>query len=61
MSREVGLLTDEETEHALEMADDRNQTSHMYDEQMAVKLVERIRRYDVLMQRWYQKMKTVFL
>ncbi|MCI6233148.1 MAG: nucleotidyltransferase substrate binding protein [Selenomonas sp.] len=61
MSREVGLLTDEETEHALEMANDRNQISHMYDEQMAVKLVERIRRYDVLMQRWYQKMKTVFL
>jgi len=57
MSREVGLLTDEETEHALEMANDRNQTSHMYDEQMAIELVERIKGYDALMQRWYQKMK----
>lgn len=57
MSREVGLLTDEETEQALEMANDRNQTSHMYDEQMAIELVKRIKGYDALMQRWYRKMK----
>lgn len=57
MSREVGLLTDEETEQALEMANDRNQTSHMYDKQMAIELVERIKGYDALMQRWYRKMK----
>lgn len=57
MSREVGLLTDEETEQALEMANDRNQTSHMYDEQMAIELVERIKGYDALMQRWYRKMR----
>ena len=57
MSREVGLLTDEETEQALEMANDRNQTSHMYDEQMAIELVERIKGYDALLQRWYRKMK----
>ncbi len=57
MSREVGLLTEEETEQALEMANDRNQTSHMYDEQMAIELVERIKGYDALMQRWYRKMK----
>ena len=57
MSREVGLLTDEETEQALEMANDRNQTSHMYGEQMVIELVERIKGYDALMQRWYRKMK----
>ena len=57
MSREVGLLTEEETEQALEMANDRNQTSHMYDEQMAIELVERIKGYDALMRRWYRKMK----
>ena len=57
MSREVGLLTDEETEQALDMANDRNQTSHMYDEQMAIELVERIKGYDALMRRWYRKMK----
>ena len=39
------------------MANDRNQTSHMYDEQMAIELVERIKGYDALMQRWYRKMK----
>lgn len=57
MSREVGLLTEEETEQALEMANDRNQTSHMYGEQMVIELVERIKGYDALMQRWYRKMK----
>ena len=29
--REVGILTVEETEYALEMANDRNLTSHTYD------------------------------
>ena len=53
----AGLLTEEETEHALEMANDRNQTSHMYGEQMVIELVERIKGYDALMQRWYRKMK----
>ena len=52
MSREVGLLTDEETEQALEMANDRNQTSHMYGEQMVIELGESIKVYDALMQRW---------
>ena len=58
MSREVGLLTDEETERALNMANDRNQTAHMYDEQMAIALVERIRGHEALMQQWYQRMKS---
>ena len=58
MSREVGLLTDEETERALNMANDRNQTAHMYDEQMAIALVERIRGHEALMQQWYPRMKS---
>ncbi|MDY6269411.1 MAG: HI0074 family nucleotidyltransferase substrate-binding subunit [Selenomonadaceae bacterium] len=58
MSREVGLLTDEEAERALEMANDRNLTSHMYDEQMALGLAERIRGHEALMQQWYQRMKS---
>ena len=58
MSREVGLLTDEETERALNMANDHNQTAHMYDEQMAIALVERIRGHEALMQQWYQRMKS---
>lgn len=57
LSREVGLLTDEETERALEMVNDRNLTSHTYDEQMAVMLVEHIKTYEPLMQQWHQRMK----
>jgi len=56
MSRNVGLLTDEETEQALAMVNDRNSTSHMYDENMAVLLADHIKEYETLMQRWYQKM-----
>ncbi|MCI6087063.1 MAG: nucleotidyltransferase substrate binding protein [Selenomonas sp.] len=56
MSRNVGLLTDEETEQALDMVNDRNLTSHTYDENMAMMLVEHIKGYEILMQRWYGKM-----
>jgi len=56
MSREVGLLTDDEAECALKMAKDRNLTSHMYDEEMATGLAERIKDYEALMQVWYQRM-----
>lgn len=54
--RETGLFTDEETEMALNMANDRNLTSHMYDENMAMNLAKRIYAYEPLMQAWYQRM-----
>ena len=57
MSREVGLLNDEETEQALLMTNDRNLTSHTYDEGMAIELAGRIKEYEALMERWYRKMQ----
>lgn len=57
MLREVGVLSDAETEQALRMADDRNMTSHTYDEQFIVALVERIKSYAKLMQAWYVRMQ----
>ena len=38
------------------MVNDRNLTSHTYDENMAMMLVEHIKGYEILMQRWYGKM-----
>lgn len=55
--REVGLFTDEETETALKMADDRNLTAHTYDEKIAVALAERIIVYEKLLAEWFRRMK----
>ena len=54
--REVGIFSDEETEQALKMVDDRNLTAHTYDEDMAKELAERIYVYELLLQEWYKKM-----
>lgn len=54
--REVKLFTDEETVLALKMVDDRNLTTHTYDEELAVELSKRILGYEVLMQAWYRRM-----
>lgn len=53
--RELGLLDDEQTREALQMADDRNLTTHTYDETFTQAVVERIRRYAPLLQLWLGK------
>lgn len=53
--RELGLLDDEQTREALQMADDRNLTTHTYDETFAQAVEERIRRYAPLLQLWLGK------
>ena len=55
--REVGLFSDEETEQALKMVDDRNLTAHTYDETMAVALAQRIIEYEKLLLEWLMRMK----
>lgn len=50
--RELGMLDDRQTQEALQMADDRNLTTHTYDETFAKAVVERIRSYDPLLQFW---------
>ena len=54
--REIKMFTDEETVLALKMADDRNLTAHTYDENLAIELSARIRRYEQFMQEWYRRM-----
>lgn len=50
--RELGMLDDRQTLEALQMVDDRNLTTHTYDETFAKAVVERIRSYDPLLQFW---------
>jgi len=45
----VGLLTEEETALFLQMTDDRNLTSHTYDEEIAENLYKRVRNHFELM------------
>lgn len=53
-SLSVGLLTPEETKLALDMANDRNLTAHTYDDILAADMVERIKKYSPLMEKWYK-------
>lgn len=46
----IKLLTEEETQLALEMVDDRNLTTHMYIEELAETIFRRLREYKILMQ-----------
>ena len=41
-ARDAGLLTDQETETALVMVDDRNLTVHTYNEQLAIQIIGRM-------------------
>ena len=54
--REVGLLNDDETEHALQMVDDRNLTVHTYDEKWAVEIFERLKQHRPLLKKWLERL-----
>lgn len=55
--REIGLLDEAETEQALKMVDDRNLTTHMYDETFVESLISRFPVYDKVMHSWLEKLK----
>lgn len=54
--REIGLFDEEQTEQALRMADDRNLTTHTYDEAFALEMAGRVVKYEGLLWYWYEKM-----
>ena len=51
-TRRAELMTDEDAEEAIRMTDDRNQTVHMYKEELGDELAERLPRYTAVMYRW---------
>ncbi|MFQ5788942.1 MAG: HI0074 family nucleotidyltransferase substrate-binding subunit [Acidobacteriota bacterium] len=55
--RDVGLLREEQTESALEMADDRNLTVHTYNEALAQAIFARLGRHAATMKHWLTPMK----
>ncbi len=56
--RDVGLFSDEETVTALEMVDDRNLTSHTYNEGVAEEIYSKLRLYSPLLNKWHSTIKT---
>lgn len=52
------LLSDAETETLLQMVDDRNKTTHTYDEAFAKQLIERIKEYHALMQAVFDRVSS---
>lgn len=55
-AREVGLLSDEDTARALVMIDDRNLTSHTYNEQLASEIYGRFPLHSKVLERWLDSM-----
>ena len=51
-SRQVGLLDDAQTQLALTMVDDRNQTVHTYNEAVAEAIYSRLATYAPLLRAW---------
>jgi nucleotidyltransferase substrate binding protein (TIGR01987 family) len=54
---QVGLLTQADTQQALAMTDDRNRTSHTYNESLAMDIYSRIGGYQSLMWEWVKRLE----
>jgi nucleotidyltransferase substrate binding protein (TIGR01987 family) len=54
---EAGVLNEEETIKALEMVDDRNLTSHTYNEELAEEIYKRLAGYSTLLRKWWRSIK----
>jgi len=54
---QAGLLSSEETQRALEMADDRNLTAHTYNEGLAKAIFGRLARHAATMSSWLDAMQ----
>lgn len=57
--REIGIFDNMQTEQALQIADDRNLTTHTYDEAFALEIVKRIIEHEGLLWDWNRKMMKI--
>ena len=54
-SLQTGLLNEEETRRALNMADDRNLTVHTYDERLAQEIAGRLLEHATVLRSWLSR------
>jgi len=57
VSRDAGLLSDEQATKALALVDDRNLTTHTYNEDLATALFARLPDHATLLQAWRKAMQ----
>ena len=55
--REIGILSESDTELALKMVDDRNLTTHTYDESFIKSLISRFPDYDRILHSWLMRLQ----
>lgn len=55
--REIGILGESDTELALKMVDDRNLTTHTYDESFIKSLISRFPDYDRILHSWLMRLQ----
>ena len=53
----TGVFDDEQTATALDMVDDRNQTSHTYNEDLAEKIYGCLKKYVSLCEHWLERIE----
>ncbi len=53
----TGVFNEEQTAMALDMVDDRNQTSHTYNEDLAEKIYGRLKDYAHICEHWLDKIE----
>jgi nucleotidyltransferase substrate binding protein (TIGR01987 family) len=58
-SRQVGILSDEEGEAALKMANDRNVAAHVYNEEIAEQVALRMEGHIALLQLWLSGLERI--
>lgn len=56
-ARSVGVLSDEDAEQILAMADDRNLTVHTYNQALASEIFARLAGHSALLTRWIDAMR----
>ncbi len=53
----IGMLSQDEATHALEIADDRNLTSHTYNQDLAIEIFRRLPSHATLLAKWLMTIK----
>lgn len=59
VERDAAILDAGQTQHALDMADDRNLTVHTYNEPLALALVTRLPGHAVLLRQWLRSLSSI--
>jgi hypothetical protein len=59
-SRLAGFLSDDDTEDALRIADDRNLTVHMYKQDIGEAIAERLAGHAAVLRRWLTALENAF-